>query len=264
MIQRKFGHIPDLVDHVEEDKILRPLTSVKLGGMTTPSFASNLQHVEKVRDQGSTGSCVGHAFATGIHMCARRLGTVHPFPSPLAIYTGARSRELIVLSDEQSRRIGLTDDGCRPRFAFDAITDPLLSCLVPESDWPLDERLLNERLPMDIYQKAEGLDVECYRVTGDGRARTRQIKEAVAAGMPVVFGMLLDDRYSSFDGGVYEPIGDVSGGHMQTIVGYNGDLFHVLNSWGELWNSGGLVWMHADVLGGDRAYDFFAIESGIQ
>lgn len=262
-MNRRLGLIPDLQEHVDEDLRLRPLTAMKVGGAELPVSVSLRQYVDRVRDQKQSSSCVGQSVARAIHIRTQMLGSKHPFPSALAIYTGARSRELPLRGPGDASRLGLTDDGCRPRFAMEAVTDAELSCLVPEDEWPLDMSLVNERLPLDIFQTGNSLFVRWHRIGGSGRARTRLVKESLAAGYPVVFGMQLDAFYENFDGGVYEPIAESIGNHMQCIDSYNRELFGVVNSWGDRWNRGGYVNIHADVLGSERCFDLYSIETGL-
>lgn len=260
---RRFGLIPDTWEHVKEDEAIRPATRLKLGLVSLPTSISLRSWVDRVRDQESSSSCVGQSIARAIHIRTRILGMTHPFPSALAIYTGARMRELPLFRPSDAQRLGLTDDGCRPRFGMDAVADPELSALVPEAEWPLDMKRVNERLPLDIFQAGNGLAITWSRITGDGMARARLVKESLAAGYPVVFGMRLDSGYPSLLSATYEPAGESIGNHMQTIVGYRGEYFDVLNSWGEFWNDGGYVQLHSDVIGSEACFDFYSIHTGL-
>lgn len=254
---RGAGFIPDLIAHVKEDCILRPLTAAKVGGVLAPSSVDLTPHIDRVRDQYQTSSCVGHAVAEAIGIRTSMLGVARPFPSPAAIYAAARA-------EDDRGILTLQDSGCRPRAAMVRVSDPELSCLVDEDVWPLDVATIGDRLPLDLWQKADGLAVNWHRIMGSGPDRCAKIIGALASGMPCMFGAAVDEAFENLGGsGEYTPGGKIVGNHGQTIVGYTQRAFVVLNSWGIGWGDGGLSYWGYDTIGSDRLFDIYAIETGI-
>lgn len=94
--------------------------------------------------------------------------------------------------------------------------------------------------------------------------RENAIKQALASGRPVLFGMKIDDRFmqvNKFDMPkrgdrcernfeYREPLPASAGGHAMVIVGYNNarQAFKVLNSWSTAWGCDGFVWIAYDTV----------------
>jgi hypothetical protein len=81
------------------------------------------------------------------------------------------------------------------------------------------------------------------RIFSTGASLVNDIRRAVANGFAVTFGVDVD---ADFCDNLFDPTrpldpirGAVVGGHAMTVVGYAGDVFDVLNSWGEHWGDGG-------------------------
>jgi hypothetical protein len=74
-----------------------------------------------------------------------------------------------------------------------------------------------------------------------------EIKTQVAAGFPVVIGMMVDQAFSQLQPGqVYSTPDNVSpGGHAMVVVGYDDgkSAYKVINSWGSGWGDGGFGWV---------------------
>jgi hypothetical protein len=74
-----------------------------------------------------------------------------------------------------------------------------------------------------------------------------EIKTQLAAGFPVVIGMIVDRAFSSLKGDqIYStPDGVQAGGHAMVVVGYDDQrsAFKVINSWGTGWGDHGFGWI---------------------
>jgi hypothetical protein len=74
-----------------------------------------------------------------------------------------------------------------------------------------------------------------------------EVKSHVAAGFPVLFGMLVDSTFMQLSAGqVYRaPAGSPKGGHAVLVVGYDDarQAFKILNSWGTTWGDSGFGWI---------------------
>jgi C1A family cysteine protease/fibronectin type 3 domain-containing protein len=79
------------------------------------------------------------------------------------------------------------------------------------------------------------------------------VKAELAAGRPVIFGIVVDDAFYNLGTKVYDqPKGRSYGGHAMTLVGYDdsktspkGDrgAFKLINSWGREWGENGYGWI---------------------
>ncbi len=82
----------------------------------------------------------------------------------------------------------------------------------------------------------------------------KAVKSYLAQGVPVVFGVSVDDAFYqlSKDNYVYKATGGRSyGGHAMTLVGYDdskyGGAFKLINSWGTYWGLNGFAWIPYDM-----------------
>ncbi|MBL8603754.1 MAG: C1 family peptidase [Myxococcales bacterium] len=94
-------------------------------------------------------------------------------------------------------------------------------------------------------------------IRGTGMAFRARVRESLAAGVPVVFGVNLPEGFMEFRAttqnvNVREPFRGTGmcqgsnhcGGHAMLIVGYDDSksAYRVLNSWGTDWGDGGYLW----------------------
>lgn len=74
-----------------------------------------------------------------------------------------------------------------------------------------------------------------------------EIKTQIAAGFPVVIGMMVDQAFSRLQPGeIYSAPDNVStGGHAMVVLGYDDgrSAYKVINSWGTNWADGGFGWV---------------------
>lgn len=214
-------------------------------------------HVRRVRDQGPTSSCVGHAIGSGVDVRIRKLGISFYEPSPIGIYTNART----LARGERDEK--LEDVGSFPRLAMKGIRDVGIAS---EDAVPFDPARVNDELKWSAFQDASRLIVfQWYRVYAVGASRSDEVANALAQGYPVVFGATLDPAFFDSRGATIMQWGaEKRGGHMLCLVGYRtrsdgAREFLVLNSWGEGWGAGGYTWIHEAALGSDRVGDVYAL-----
>lgn len=239
---RGLGFLPDPSDIVDAETIARPLRAL------TGSSISELPDawtwavtgaVPPARDQSITSSCVGQALAASVQIRAAIMGH-SVVPSASAIYAIARMLD-------QSRDMPLVDVGSSPSRAIEGAKE---WGMVAESRWPFSVAAVDTKPPLDVFQN--GLDAtlgQHYRIPS-GWGALDAIKRALVSGYIPIFAMTVDEAYDRYDGtSVYSaPGGRSLGRHMQAIVGYAGDAFEVLNSWGSGWGRDGIARIGSSVM----------------
>src|SRR6185503_5134278 len=232
----------------------------KLRAAPIPYRASNRHLVLSVLDQGSIGSRVANAVMQAVRASQVRQGAVNPqLGSRLWTYYLARAA-----SNEQNE-----DSGTFIRQAFAGITK---LGFPPESDWPYSDqgRAFAEPPPPGVIRSAydQRTPTEYHRIFETGADRVTAVKRALSQGFLVCFGSPVSVRFCSGDLGddpVLPPIDEpIAGGHAQAIVGYDGDDFDVVNSWGDDFGTGGFWTMSAAWVAWEQASDFWLVESAPQ
>lgn len=200
-------------------------------------------------DQGSTNICVPSSAAA----CLRIL-TGQPLASRLEMYGMAR-----VVDGEPIG--GLKDDGCVPADMVAALTK-YGACL--ESDWPWDPSRVNDAPPWNALRIASAYRVTGWQRLSDDASRIDELKRALVAGHPVMFGSPVSSDYEQLPAGKVwgGPIGQIDGGHMQTAIGFDDSkrAVRVLNSWGQ-WSDGGYAWISYDWILNPDVSDLYALSA---
>ena len=245
--RRGCGYLADRPDPRDE-----PLCSLGLAG-TPPASAMRLAGlVPRVLDQGWTESCVGHAIASGIWVAHRARGTDIPDPSPRFVYFHARGYHGGELVDTGT----YLRTGLKGAMQFG---------VAPESTCLTSRALINRSPSWAAYRQAHdwgGLR-GYYRISSEGSERVDEIKRALAADHPVVFGTGVSAGFKNFTGTstVTRPAHSaIIGRHAMCVVGYDGDRFRVLNSWGSYWGDGGFVWVTDTYLAWDETRDLWVLD----
>jgi len=222
-VQRKFSWLPDVPDHRDHFFKMSPPTA----GLPTNVLPLGLSN--RIEDQGDLGSCVGNAATSALEIVTRVPNQL----SRLMAYYNARAIEGSVPYDY----------GC---YIRDAIKAFKASGCCAESLWPYNIAKFAQRPPMSAYtdaRKIQPLVLKYERVT-----TLTQVKTAIAAGFPVVFGFMVPAYFVSnqvaTNGWVRFPTAQDQqiGGHAVLAVGYDSRLtaspkpyVWVRNSWGTNW-----------------------------
>ncbi|MEM5518349.1 C1 family peptidase [Henriciella sp. AS95] len=212
----------------------------KTASVSRPASVDLRAHCSPVEDQRRVGSCVGNAVAGALEYHQIKNGRSLRDLSRLFIYYNARRLE----GKE------MEDTGCSRRKALASV---LAYGVCPETMWPYQEAMVTVAPTRDCYSAAQRfLGVEFAELT-HGNA----VKDVLASGLPVVFGMgvpasLSRMNYENWimrapDDGQWEPS---RGGHAMLIVGYDDteNMYLIRNSWGTGWGRDGYMLMHHDVL----------------
>lgn len=203
-----------------------------------------------VDDQGQLEDCVADSTTGGLEFIEIRDGKPFVKKSRLFLYYNAR------LQTQDTDK----DEGTYIRLAFATLTS-LGTCT--EATWPYDGNNVFIRPSWRSYQEAFPHKITSfYSIQAAGQDLIDQIKQALQAQHPVVFGMTVDNDYMSYTGGIMpmpRPTRTGAGGHAQLIVGYdnNTQTWLVKNSWGTGWGESGYAhvpWAYLEV---SKASDFW-------
>lgn len=220
----------------------------KLGLVAVPESADSSAGVE-ILDQGATNTCAAHAVAQAVRLAA---GRGSPLPSRRYLYRFALGYA------NAHRAEPIEDDGTT--FG-DMLSGAWLVGLVPEAAWPWDESAPLADMPPSVLRAGADLTWEPeggYAPLIDSQG----VRRALAAGHPVVFGMLVDDAFLEADGpALVSTLGEPIGGHAMCAVGYSRDGLVVANSYGRGWRDDGFATIAWSIIDGNRAVDFWAVDA---
>lgn len=224
-----------------------------LASTPTPRAVDRRDLVVNVLDQGSASSCVANANMQAIRMSHKRMGVANPqLGSRLLNYWFSRAAEHATSIDGGTYQRDFLDS--LNRFGF-----------CPESKWPYDVSRVND-MPSSAAIRAaydQHAPTDYRRITVGSYGVVTAVKRALAAGYPVTFGTLVSTAFASDQlgtGPLKPPIGEpIAGGHALCIVGYDGDTFDVVNSWGDGWGAGGYCTFSADYLAWSGSGDFWIV-----
>jgi C1A family cysteine protease len=259
MIRRGLGYREDPPkgpgDKVDFD------AGAKLRAGPIPPRASNRHLVVDILDQGGLGSCVANAVMQAIRASQIMNGALTPPPLGSRLWTYYLAR---AYTNEQ-----LEDNGTFIRNAFAALVK---WGFPPESVMPYtDQGDEFRRMPRPfVFREAydQRTPTEYLRIFETGAARVLAVKRALSQGFLVCFGTDVSNRFAGNDlgrGPVLPPIGEpIAGGHAMVLVGYDGDSFDVVNSWGDGWGDRGYWTMSADYLAWERTRDCWIVQSSPQ
>jgi len=239
---RPLGYRPDPAKQSHEKQDYP--ASARLKAEPLPTWHSNHRLVLNVLDQGVRSSCVENAIKQVVRMSHVHQGVANP-PLGSRLFGYYLDRALAHEIDQ--------DGGTFLRVAFE---NQNKFGICPESLWPYsDDDVTFKRMPSpEAFRAAydQRAPTEYFRIYEEGNDRVTAVKRAVAAGFGVAFGTLVSDRFCAGNSGT-EPLGpptelSIAGGHAMAIVGYDGDVFDVVNSWSVEWGNRGYWKMTAEYL----------------
>ncbi len=211
---------------------------------TMPSSVSLEKYCPPRLNQGQQGSCVGW----GSSYAARTILE--------ATRTGQNPKDIAFSPAYLYNQIGL--EGCQGAYIKNAMDVLSRQGDLPFSQFPYDQYSCdNQPSSSQVAQAAQ------YRMKGynrlsvgseDYKTDINGIKQHLAAGAPVVFGMFVTESFTNGMMGrkVWRPTsrdynGPNLGGHCMCLVGYDdnfeGGAFQVMNSWGKEWGENGIAWI---------------------
>ena len=218
-------------------------------GASPPRQADLRSLCSAVEHQSSLNSCTANAAVGAMEILERKQQIEQLDLSRLFVYWNTRAID------------GTTDQdpGAYIRSSMKAV-ETKGACL--ESIWPYAiDRVLTKPSDASYVDGEKRQALEYLRV-----AQGVGVRQAIADGFPVVFGMLLSESFMNarFGGNVPMPRTgeEIVGGHAMLIVGYDMDAqtYIVRNSWGEHWGDKGYCYIpFALVDDPSTSFDFWII-----
>jgi hypothetical protein len=131
--------------------------------------------------------------------------------------------------------------------------------------WPFVESMVLQQPAPDAYTAANDNKLvinNFYLIDSVGEQRIQDVKSALAAGYPVIYGSPVDQTYENYSGGIMPvPNGTPTGRHQRCLVAYTPDYVQEVNSWGTGWGENGLARINWEICTWDQASDFWVFDS---
>lgn len=185
-------------------------------------------------NQGQQGSCVGWAVAYALKTHQEEMERRWGISVPERVFSPSYVYNQVRLGDCMS--------GTYIPNALNLLSS---EGVVPLVDFPYDPNSCH-RLPTPALKQT----AQEFRIASWRRVNTydeTEVKTALAAGFPVIIGMVVDQAFMNLRGdAVYQgPSGPSRGGHAMVTVGYDDEraAYRVLNSWGPEWADQGQGWI---------------------
>ena len=191
-----------------------------------------------IRDQGTTGACVGFATAAGVlHWHYLQAGLLAPGERPSPRFIWMANKETDRITDFPTTFIEAA--GTQTKRALRIARN--YGC-VAERILPMSGRL-SRLSTAQFYALAAKYRIASYHNLGRNRARWRRW---LCHQEPILARLVVDRTWmqATDTGGEledYRPL-EEDGGHAVCLVGYTADRFIVRNSWGTGWGDGGFAY----------------------
>ena len=231
VIKPNFGYIPD--EPSDKDFLF---STTAMAGTSPLNDISLRGFFKEISDQATLGSCVANAVADALEaQTAQRLNlppTQISNLSRLFIYWNARNLETPPSTG--------VDHGTKIRLAMDSVR---IHGVPTEAVYPYDTSKVYLKPGWLVYKAAiQNKLNKFYRIDATGDARITQIRQALSAGNPVVFGTQIAEsfRHVNDDTVIQLPTDKYIGGHAMVLTGWNNakQAFNLRNSWGNWANAG--------------------------
>ncbi len=219
-------------------------------------------------NQGAQGSCTAFANAALVTLVRyQRERVSNPtvdantlWASPSYIY---------------ARALGMSpcNEGSAVMEALNLFTRTGAATIAEQPYRSADNPMLCEPLTPDVATAPHVFRIGSWqRISGTGAALRGRIRESLAAGIPVPFGVELPEGFMEFRENVagvdvrapFRGTGMCMGsghcgGHAMLITGYDDarGAYRVLNSWGADWGDGGYLWWDYASLEAGRSLDLY-------
>ncbi|CAF2099792.1 unnamed protein product [Rotaria magnacalcarata] len=216
-----------------------------------PSKVDLRRWMPTVKDQGDLASCTAHAIAGFVEYIIKKTtgagDDVHV--SRLFLYYNSRREDLEHQKEEEGTKNKknnktVSDAGAPMVAAIEALKK---KGFCSESDWPYDEKNVNNKPFKPCYRSAKQTEkLQALKVNSD----LNEMRSCLAQGFPIIFGL---DLYESFGEAGYNggavPMPKLkkppSASHAMLAVGYSdsSQAFIVRNSFGKEWGDKGYCYI---------------------
>jgi hypothetical protein len=196
-------------------------------------------------DQGQQGSCVGWGSAYAARTILE------------AASTGQNPNQIVFSPSFLYNQISLR--GCQGSYINRAMEVLTRRGALPLNEFPYDQNDCGRQPSQDQIERSGNYVMRGYnRLTPNGEPEGIDmiaIKQNLAAGAPVVIGMMVTNSFTNGMMGqkIWQPEqsdyqGENSlGGHCMCVIGYDDNLaggaFQLMNSWSPRWGDNGLGWV---------------------
>ncbi len=212
----------------------------RVASVQTPRLVDLRGDCSPVENQGRVGSCVANSVVGALEFHQIRNGQPLRDISRLFVYYNARR-----LGDRIGQSGTTTQRAVAGILGWGACS---------ASMWPYQVPMVDVRPTDDCYSAALNMrGVQVAQTYFD-----QGVREALAAGLPVCFGMAVPPflmKVTARETGEMRPPKDgvweeAAGGHAMLLVGYDDDrhAWLVRNSWGTAYADSGHVWIDYDVM----------------
>ena len=283
-VKRAMGWLPDYPDFRDytvrtdtvEDRFRRlgethsvasMLERIGVGKVKPRPKVNYRRYCSPVEDQGELGSCTAHAGIGLLEYYERRVHGRHLDASRLFLYKATRNL------------MGLPGDtGAFLRTTMGAMR---LFGVPPEQYWPYEVARFDEEPSAFCYSFArEYQSMQYFRLDPPSMTRDKvlsAIREALAGGVPSMFGFVVYDSYeqAESDGRIPFPCPREKrlGGHAVVAVGYDDGMevtnelggestkgaILIRNSWGKEWGDRGYGWLPYEYVIRGQALDWWSL-----
>ena len=217
-----------------------------------------------VDDQGTLGSCVGHAVTAGVDYLLLQAAKNQTADKP--VDTSVRSRLFTYYNARNFDNTVPLDVGTSIHSGARAVAE-MGSC--HESLWPYVPSNFSTKPPANCYEDAKSAVVQEVRWL---ERDLGQIRAALAEGHTVACGIVVYQSFESSGSSLTGVIGvpqkgePMLGGHAILLVGYDDArrLFVFRNSWGPTWGDKGYGYIPYNYISDPNSADEFAILFGLK
>jgi hypothetical protein len=235
------------------DPLDKGFTDIGIGSVGDVNLESDLtKYVKKVRNQGSSPTCGGQAFAGAIDVVTSQSIHKNDYQEP------ASALFLYYLAIRRAYGEPLEGMGIDARSVC-KVLQKQGTC--DESLWPFKEDKVLSPPGWDaIFSGAARSGCSYAFIRSQDAQRIGEIAAVLRFGIPVVVRIDLGPAFKIYSSGVIEePTGDIWGRHFLLLVARALDgRFKALNSWGS-WGLNGYCWLSDQYIGGQYCGDPCAV-----